>query len=149
MAGQTIPHRIQVKFKSAKLLLMPACPGTGIIAGGPLRKIVELAGIKDLLSKSLGSKNRVASSQAAIKALSELTELPWLKKETPKAEQTEQKDEKEKIGTDVKKAMKKEHAAATAEAPKEAQKKVKVEAKNEVKKEEEPKEETPKEESKS
>lgn len=79
MAGQTIPHRIQVKFKSAKLLLMPACPGTGIIAGGPLRKIVELSGIQDILSKSLGCNNRVTNSQAAIMALSRLQQIPWLK----------------------------------------------------------------------
>jgi small subunit ribosomal protein S5 len=80
MAGQTIPHRIQVKFKSAKLLLMPACPGTGIIAGGPLRKIVELSGVQDILSKSLGCNNRVTNSQAAIMALARLQQIPWLKK---------------------------------------------------------------------
>lgn len=80
MAGQTIPHRIQVKFKSAKLLLMPACPGTGIIAGGPLRKIVELSGVQDILSKSLGCNNRVTNSQAAIMALGRLQQIPWLKK---------------------------------------------------------------------
>lgn len=80
MVGQTIPHRIQVKFKAAKLLIMPACPGTGIIAGGPLRKIVELAGISDILSKSLGCNNRVTNTQAALLALSSLQEIPWLKK---------------------------------------------------------------------
>jgi len=87
ITGQTIPHRIQTKFKSAKLLMMPASPGTGIIAGGPLRKIVELAGIKDILSKSLGCKNRLTNCQAAIKALSQLKQIPWLKqnKETTTA----------------------------------------------------------------
>ncbi len=80
MAGQTIPHRVEVKFKSAKLLLMPACPGTGIIAGGPLRKVIELAGVQDILSKSLGSKNRLSNSQAAIMALAKLNNIPWLKK---------------------------------------------------------------------
>lgn len=87
MVGQTIPHRVNTKFKSAKLLLMPACPGTGIIAGGPLRKIIELAGIKDILSKALGCKNRLNNSQAAIVALSSLKPIPWLKKEltTPAA----------------------------------------------------------------
>jgi small subunit ribosomal protein S5 len=81
--GQTIPHRIQVKFKSAKLLLIPACPGTGIIAGGPLRKVVDLAGIKDILSKSLGCNNRVTNTQAAMIALSQLHDLPWLAKKAP------------------------------------------------------------------
>jgi small subunit ribosomal protein S5 len=80
MIGQTIPHRVQVKFKAARLLLLPACPGTGIIAGGPLRKIVELSGIKDCLSKSLGCNNRLTNSQAAIMALSQLKDLPWIAK---------------------------------------------------------------------
>jgi len=83
IVGQTIPHRIKMKYKSAKLLIMPACPGTGIIAGGPLRKVVELAGIKDILSKSLGCNNRVTNTQAAYIALSKLRDLPWIKKRTP------------------------------------------------------------------
>ena len=85
MVGQTIPHRVQVKFKAAKLLLMPACPGTGLIAGGPLRKVLELSGVKDILSKSLGSNNRLSNSQAAIMALSKLKNIPWLKVKAPAA----------------------------------------------------------------
>jgi len=81
--GQTIPHRIQVKYKSAKLLLMPACPGTGLIAGGPLRKVLELAGVLDVMSKSLGCNNRVTNTQAALVALSKLKNLPWIKKQVP------------------------------------------------------------------
>ncbi|MBP7057873.1 30S ribosomal protein S5 [Candidatus Gracilibacteria bacterium] len=77
--GQTIPHRVSVKYKSAKLLLLPACPGTGIIAGGPLRKVLELAGVQDVLSKSLGCNNRVTNSQAAMLALAKLKSLPWIK----------------------------------------------------------------------
>jgi small subunit ribosomal protein S5 len=79
MAGQTIPHRIAVKFKSARILLMPACPGTGIKAGGSIRKVVELAGIKDIMSKALGAPNRLSNSQAAIMALRLLKPIPWLK----------------------------------------------------------------------
>ena len=85
IVGQTIPHRIKIKFKSAKLLLMPACPGTGIIAGGPLRKVIDLAGIKDILSKSLGCNNRVTNTQAALVALSQLKDLPWIVKKAPPA----------------------------------------------------------------
>ena len=81
--GQTIPHRIHVKYKSAKLLLMPACPGTGLIAGGPLRKVLELAGVQDVMSKSLGCNNRVTNTQAALRALAKLKNLPWIKKEVP------------------------------------------------------------------
>lgn len=80
MIGQTIPHRVQMKFKSAKLIIMPARPGTGIIAGGPLRKVIELSGVKDILSKCLGAKNRLNNSQAAINALAALKTMPWLKK---------------------------------------------------------------------
>jgi small subunit ribosomal protein S5 len=83
MVAQTIPHRVAVKFKSAKLIVMPARPGTGIIAGGPLRKVIELAGVKDVLSKCLGSKNRLNNSQAAILALAALKQLPWVKKIAP------------------------------------------------------------------
>jgi small subunit ribosomal protein S5 len=87
IVGQTIPHRIKMKYKSARLLLMPACPGTGIIAGGPLRKVIELAGVKDVLSKSLGCNNRVTNTQAALIALASLKDLPWIKKPAPEAVQ--------------------------------------------------------------
>jgi small subunit ribosomal protein S5 len=83
IVGDTIPHRVQVKFKSAKMIIMPGCPGTGIIAGGPLRKILELAGVKDVLSKVLGCKNRLSNSQAAIIALGQLKTFPWRKKLAP------------------------------------------------------------------
>ncbi len=80
IVGQTIPHEVYIKFKGAKLLVMPACPGTGIKAGGPLRKILELAGVKDVMSKAIGCKNRLANSQAAIMALAQLKTFPWQKK---------------------------------------------------------------------
>lgn len=70
--NDTIPHEVSVKFKAAKLLMLPAKPGTGIIAGGALRKIVELAGIKNILSKSLGTSNRLATAQASMIALQKL-----------------------------------------------------------------------------
>lgn len=112
MVEQTIPHRVQVKFKSAKMLIMPACPGTGIIAGGPLRKICELAGIKDVLAKCLGNNNRVTNSQAAMIALGQLREIPWIvKKQEATAAKKKAADEKARA------ARQAEQAAKTVKAP--------------------------------
>jgi len=74
--GNTIPHDINNKFKSSKILLLPAAPGTGLIAGGTIRKVLELAGVKDILSKSFGTTNKVNNTKGTIEALKALRETP-------------------------------------------------------------------------
>lgn len=72
VAGGTIPHDAEVKLSGARVLIMPAAPGTGIIAGGVVRSIIGLTGINNLLSKSLGSTNKVNIAYATINALKSL-----------------------------------------------------------------------------
>ncbi len=67
--GSTIPHEVNVKHKAARLRLMPASKGTGNISGGPLRIVLDLAGIKDVLAKRFGTGNKLVNAQAAMKAL--------------------------------------------------------------------------------
>ncbi len=68
----TLPHDVEAKVGGARILLMPGSPGTGLIAGGVVRSILEVAGVSNVLSKSLGSSNKANTAYATIKALEQL-----------------------------------------------------------------------------
>ncbi|GAH86501.1 unnamed protein product, partial [marine sediment metagenome] len=72
VVNTTIPHEILAKFGTSKVLLKPAISGTGIVASNTIRAVLELAGIKDIISKSLGSRNKVSVVKATMVALSNL-----------------------------------------------------------------------------
>lgn len=74
MKGTSIPHQVIVKLGAAKILLKPAPTGTGVIAGGAVRAVVEAAGIKDIVSKIMGSRNQASNVYATFEALKKLRE---------------------------------------------------------------------------
>lgn len=80
LKGTTIPYRVEVKKGAAQVLLKPAPPGSGIIAGGTVRLVLEVAGVKDVVGKILGSKNKVSNTYATIEALGSLAEMERMEK---------------------------------------------------------------------
>jgi small subunit ribosomal protein S5 len=108
LAGRTIPHEVFGHFGAGKVVMRPAAPGTGVIAGGPVRAVLESAGVRDVLTKSLGTSNKHNVVNAAVEALKSLST-------------TKVQAERRGIGADrliapTKKALK-DQAAGGAEAP--------------------------------
>ena len=111
MDGETICHEVETKVTGANVLMKPAAPGTGIIAGGVVRSIIGLTGVKNLISKSLGSTNKVNIAYAVIEGLRQQTpRKEWtttaIKAAEPKAEKIAPKQEKKAEKTAAPKAEK-------------------------------------------
>ena len=72
MRGRTITHPVEAEFRGGKIILRPAAPGTGVIAGGSMRAVLELAGVRDVLAKSLGSSNPANVVKATMRGIARL-----------------------------------------------------------------------------
>lgn len=77
---ETIPHELNIKYKSSKLILRPAKAGTGVIAGGAVRSVMDLAGVKNVMSKMIGSNNKVNNVKAVFAAFKQMKSKEQIKK---------------------------------------------------------------------
>lgn len=89
LRGSTVPHEAEAKVGGANVLIKPASEGTGLIAGGVVRTVLEVAGITDALSKSLGSSNKINVAYATIQALQDIVPVErWITKKSKVAKNT-------------------------------------------------------------
>lgn len=72
LINETIPHQVKIKYKSSQLLMLPAKAGTGVIAGGAVRSVMDLAGVKNVISKMIGSSNKINNVRAVFKAFASM-----------------------------------------------------------------------------
>lgn len=75
LRGTTVPYSVREKFSAAKVLIKPAPPGSGIIAGGPMRVVLEAAGVRDAVGKILGTSNKISNVYATLKALETISSM--------------------------------------------------------------------------
>jgi small subunit ribosomal protein S5 len=80
LRGNTLPYSVEEKFSAAKVILKPAPAGTGIIAGGPMRVVLESAGVRDAVGKFLGTSNKISNVYACLKALKTIAKIDEKKK---------------------------------------------------------------------
>lgn len=107
----SIPHLVNIKYKAAQFFIMPAVAGTGVIAGGSVRKILNLAGVRNVLSKNYGSTNKLVTAQAVMRALEKLHPLKGKEaKEAPE-------EKFENLSTTEKKEALKEPSVRKTEKP--------------------------------
>jgi len=78
--GTTLPHELKIKFGAAKVIMKPAPLGTGVIAGGSIRSVLELAGVKDVVAKTLGTNNRLSNVTATFNALKKMSDIVAVKR---------------------------------------------------------------------
>lgn len=104
MESRTIPHEISSKSGASKIILMPAREGRGLVAGGAVRAILELAGFKDASSKILGSSNKINNARAAVEALRKLSGSVKVSNKKEIKESIEEKEENKKKESKIEKS---------------------------------------------
>lgn len=92
----TLPYHTEVAYKSARVLIKPASPGTGLIAGGPVRIVLQLAGVKDAAAKMLGSNNKISNVVATINALAGIISPEMVRKRRGIVSKSDKKVKEEK-----------------------------------------------------
>lgn len=97
LKGTTIPHQVEAKNGGAYVFLKPASEGTGVIAGGAVRAVLEAAGIRDILSKMIGSNSKINNAYATIEALRSLKEMKKPEKQKEAQKQPEKKQKTDKV----------------------------------------------------